>query len=111
MAWTKRRLELFEAMKAKAAEGTWVHNPERPGYSIRWVRTLETPGYVRKMKAYENWDETYDQHVSITLVTPESNPLMGISRAPWVTSQLGIDLTLKRAFEVLDDPAAVLDRS
>jgi hypothetical protein len=109
MVWTKRRLELFEAMQAKVAEGTWVRNAESLGYAIRWARVLETPDYVRTWRGYENWGPDYDQHVSITLVTPESNPLMGVSTAPWVTSRLGIGLTLKRAFEVLEDPAAVLE--
>lgn len=109
MPWTKRRLELFETMKAKADEGSWTHIPDHPGYCIRWDRVQETPDWIRDREAYKNWDPQYTQHVFITLATPDSSPLMSVHPAPWVTGRMGIDLTLKRAFEVLANPVAVLE--
>jgi len=107
---TKRRQELLDAMRAKAGTDGWEHVPDHLGYCIRWDRTLVTPGWVFDMAAYRNWDPTYQQHVFITMVTATS-VLMSVHRAPWVNGQMGIDLTLKRAFEILADPASVLDRT
>lgn len=107
---TPRRQELLDAMRAKAGTDGWTHVQDHAGYCIRWDRTLDTPDWVYEMAAYKNWDPTYQQHVFITMVTATS-VMMSVHRAPWVSGQMGIDLTLKRAFEVLATPASVLDRS
>lgn len=115
MPMTPKRQALFDAMKAKIGDG-WEHIPDHLGFCIRWDRVQDFPDWVREMSGlhgdhpYRNWDPTYTQSVFLTIPTPSSNPLLSVHRAPWVNGQT-IDLTLKRAFGILADPASVLDRS
>jgi hypothetical protein len=87
-----------------------------PGFKVQWSRWLPFPHHLADSNGrIGSWcplhedDGKYWQSVSITLVTAASNPIMRVNRAPWISSQ-DSDLTLTRAFDVLADPASVLDR-
>ena len=111
---TPKRQALIDAMHDVLDNG-WVRVEGRPGLSVRWDRWVPFPYYLADSDGeIGSWsplpedDGQYKQNVFITLVTAASNPLLRVNRAPWISSQ-DSDLTLTRAFEVLADPASVLD--
>lgn len=103
---TPKRRELFDAMLAKLGHG-WTFVPTNGYFTIRYDRELPFPEYMDR-GAYKNWGPTYDQHVFVTLVTPDSSPLVRVLRASWVSGR-DCDVTLKRALEILDNPTSLLD--
>ena len=112
---TPKRQALIDAMRA-ALDNGWVRVEGRPGLCIRWDRMVPFPyhladsnGEIGSWSPLPEDNGQYPQNVFITLVSAASNPFQRANRAPWVRSE-DSDLTLKRAFEVLADPASVLDR-
>lgn len=105
---TPKRRELFDLMVSKIGHG-WEFVPTF-GFTIRWDRELTTPEWAKETGRYlPSWNEpTYPQHVFLTLVSFKSNPILGVSSSPWVSRQ-DTSITLKRALEILNDPAEVLD--
>ena len=106
---TPKRQALLDAMRAKAEDG-WTHIPDHSGYCIRWDRVRDFPDHMRRWPdlhggyPYRNWAATYTQHVFITMATATS-VLMTVHSAPWMTGSTR-DLTIKRALEILADPAS-----
>lgn len=103
--------KLLAAMKAKIAEGTWT---VLSGDTIRWMSEdmLPPANMLGRDGKIGGWpgDATFHRIVFLTLI-PRSRPgtgarILGIRRCPWVA---GTDqsISFKRAFEVLDDPAAL----
>ena len=113
---TPKRQALIDAMHDVLEHG-WVRVEGRPGLSVRWDRWVPFPchqadsnGQIGSWSPLPEDNGQYQQNVFITWAVPAvSNPVMRVNRAPWVSSQ-DSDLTLTRAFEVLADPASVLDR-
>jgi len=108
---TQRRLK--EAIQTALDSGIWVRVPEAHGYVIRYTeRDLPTPDWARNPGIHGRFalwaGETYDRHVFISIIGGKSwSLILSVSRAPWAR---GSDsrITMKRAFDVLADPKAVL---
>jgi hypothetical protein len=112
---TPKRQELVDTMRA-ALDNGWVR-VESYGFVIRWDRWVPFPVHLAdKDGRIGNWsplpedDGKYVQHVFVKLVTADSNPMLRVCPAPWAGAR-DSDLTFRRAFEVLADPASALDRS
>lgn len=100
MPLTKTQQALLEEMKAALRDGIWEHVPAPYGFTIRYTETQDTPEGIPA-----RWwpGETYDRHQFLTL--HHRGVIYGDAPAPWV-GRNDRDITYKRAFEILRDPAA-----
>jgi hypothetical protein len=105
-ALTPKRRELFDGMLASG----WAEVEGRSILIIRWDSPdLEFPQYMRDWPsgAYKYFPETYRRHVFLSMVTTIHAPMVRLCHAPWAGAH-DQDVTLRRALEVLKDPAGAL---
>ncbi|MCI2423061.1 hypothetical protein MOQ72_37155 [Saccharopolyspora sp. K220] len=106
MKLTAQRQALRDAIIAAARdpESEWeVAN----GNTIRYTEVRDTPQAMRTWPdayGYTPYDRpTYERHVFLSWSVDK--PMLGVSHAPW-TGRRDQFVTLKRAFEILDDPTS-----
>lgn len=75
--------------------------------TISYTETLNTPDDFRGDGFAKHPYPTFNRHVSLTLAA--GTPILGVARAPWVGGNQSY-LTIKRAHEILADPAHVFRR-
>lgn len=106
---TPKRQALLDAMKAAIDSGKWSRVPDSYGYTIRYTEERETPDWAQKDRGWCAGAlypfPTYTACVFLTLVLG-GKVILGNGSAPWM-GRRDQDITLKRAQEVLANPAAV----
>lgn len=96
MTPTQRRL--VAAMRQAVTERGWRWVPGR-GVTVAWDSEQKCrPGRIG------GWEGPYRSHVFLSL---SNSPILGVSVAPW-TGRRDQNITYRRAFEVLADPAGQL---
>jgi hypothetical protein len=98
---TKTQTQLYARMRELVAQGTWDALPTNVGITVRWTRTVPTPGWAKDARRWPA--DTYNRLVFLTL--QRSGVILGISSAPWMRRQ-DSHIPYWRAFEILDNPQA-----
>jgi hypothetical protein len=106
VAAAKDRIRARIIELANDPESGWVAVPGPYGLTIRYTRTHPTPDYHRGTRG-GRWDQdTYDDHVFVTLAGRKV--LLGVAPAPWVGRQ-DSDCPLWLAEAILTDPTLAHD--
>lgn len=77
------------------------------GNAIAYTETVDTPDDFRGDGFAKHPYPTFNRHVSLTFAA--GTPILQVSHAPWVGEEKSY-LTIKRAREILADPAQVFRR-
>jgi hypothetical protein len=104
----KRQAVIDRVRCAFVGSDGWVFVPGA-GFTVRWSQQRDTPGWVLAAGTTYWGQETYSQHVFVTLIGRQDSfkCLIRICAAPWAVAR-DQEVTLARALEILDAPANVL---